>query len=88
MKKLEFQRSGPWIGVTGLVVVLWFALSSVLYAPWWGVLLSLALLVPQAFLLARWARTKPSWCVAVPVVGAAANALLAVIGAIWWGWGG
>ena len=87
MKRLKFERSGPWIGIAGLVIVLWYSIASVLYAPWWGVLLSFALLVPQAWLLARWARTRPTWCVAVPLVGALANALLAYAGATWWGWG-
>jgi hypothetical protein len=86
-RKLKLDRSGPWIGVAGMFIVLWYAISSVLYAPWWGVLLSLALLVPESMLLARWARTKPGWCVVVPILGALLNAGLAYGGATWWGWG-
>lgn len=84
---VQLERSGPWIGVGGLFIVLWFAIASVLYAPWWGVALNLALLAPQVWLVARWARTKPTWCVGVPIVGAIVVAALAYVGATWWGWG-
>ena len=85
-RKLRLQRSGPWIGVAGMFIVLWYAITSVLYAPWWGVVLSLALLIPSSMLLARWARSRPAWCVTVPVIGAALNGALAYVGATYWGW--
>lgn len=80
------DRSGPWIGVVGLLMVLWCSVATVLFAPWWGVVLAFALLVPQAWLVARWARPHPRWCVVVPVVGLVAWVGLAVLGATAWGW--
>ena len=85
-RRLQLDRSGPWIGVGGLVIVLWFAIGSVLYAPWWGVLLNLALIVPEGMLLRRWMKSRPAWCVLVPVIGTAAYVLVAFIGAHFWGW--
>ncbi|MGH3458309.1 hypothetical protein [Aeromicrobium sp.] len=63
---LKLERSGPWIGVTGLFVMLWLVISTVLYAPWWGVLLHLAVLAAFVPLLMSWARTKPAWCTWIP----------------------
>lgn len=85
-RQVRLERSGPWIGVVGMVMVLWFAISTVLYAPWWGVLLNIALIVPEAMVLARLARTRPVWCIAVPVVGTAVFVLLSFLGARYWGW--
>lgn len=85
-RQVQLERSGPWIGIGGLVIVLWFAIGSILYAPWWGVALNLALIVPQAVLLRRWARSKPAWCVLVPLAGTAASILTAFLGARYWGW--
>jgi hypothetical protein len=85
-KRIQLTRSGPWIGIGGLVIVLWFAIGSVLYAPWWGVLLNLVLLVPEAVLLKRWANSRPAWCVLVPLIGTAAYVLVAFVGAHYWGW--
>lgn len=85
-REWNFQRSGPWIGIAGLFVNLWLTISSVLYAPWWGMVLLLAYLVPQAVLVKRWVRTQPIRCIAVPLAGAAVWALTVVIGAQWWGW--
>ena len=77
---LNLERSGPWIGVVGLLLVLWCSVSTGLFAPWWGVVIAFALLVPQVWLVARWARTRPTWCVWVPVVG-----LLVWFGYAWLG---
>jgi hypothetical protein len=85
-RPLQLDRSGPWIGAVGLVVVLWYALASALYAPWWGVGLALLLLVPEVVLVRRWAVTRPRWCMAVPVVGMALIGALAYVGATAWGW--
>ena len=46
--RLKLERSGPWIGVVGLVVLLWLAISTVIYAPWWGVLLHVAAIVSSS----------------------------------------
>ena len=55
---LKLERSGPWIGVTGMFVMLWLAFTSVfLYAPWWGFLLHLIVLASFVPLLRSWAKT-------------------------------
>jgi hypothetical protein len=66
--------------------VLWCSITTVLFAPWWGVVAALALLVPQVWLVRRWARTHPTWCLGVPLVGLAAWLGLCLLGAHLWGW--
>lgn len=78
---LNLERSGPWIGAVGLLMVLWCSISTVLFAPWWGVLIAIALVVPQVWLVARWARRRPTWCIWVPVAGVAVWIGYAVTGA-------
>lgn len=85
-RRLRLQRSGPWIGVVGLFVVLWVSISTSLYAPWWAVVLICLLLVPQVVLVRRWATSRPHWCPWVPVGGAVAWFLVVLAGANWWGW--
>lgn len=65
----------------------WCSFATGIYAPWWGVVLAFALLIPQVRLVSRWARTKPRLTMVVPVVGLGAWALLSWFGAMWWGWG-
>lgn len=62
-------------------MVLWCSVSTVLFAPWWGVAIAIALLIPQVWFVARWARTHPTWCMWVPVVGLAVWITYAVTGA-------
>lgn len=85
-RSLKLDRSGPWIAIVGLLMVLWCSIATFIYAPWWGVLLALALMVPQVLLVRKWATVKPKLTIAVPVVGLAAWALLSFVGAKWWGW--
>lgn len=72
--------------MVGLVVVLWLSISTSLYAPWWAVVLICLLLVPQAVLLGRWARTHPERCPWIPAGGATAWFLVVLAGSQWWGW--
>lgn len=85
-KGLRLERSGPWIAIVGLLVVLWCSIATVIYAPWWGVVLAFALLIPQVWLVAKWTKSKPKLTMVVPVVGLAAWALLSLAGAMWWNW--
>jgi len=85
-RRLQLERSGPWIAVVGLLMVLWCSVSTGLFAPWWGVAVAFALLVPQVWLVARWTRTRPKVTIAVPVVGLALWAGFAVLGAVVWNW--
>ena len=84
--RLQLERSGPWVAVVGLLMVLWCSFATGIYAPWWGVALAFALLIPQVRLVAKWAKTKPRLTMVVPVVGLGAWALLSWFGAMWWGW--
>lgn len=85
-RRIRLERSGPWIGVAGLFVVLWISISTVLYAPWWGVLLALILLLPQSMLMAAWARSRPAWCIWIPPAGVLAWFVLVLAGVEWWNW--
>jgi hypothetical protein len=69
---LNLERSGPWIGVAGLFVMLWLVISTVLYAPWWGIVLHLVVLASFIPLLQSWARTNPARCIWVPALAFAA----------------
>ncbi len=84
--RLKLERSGPWIAIVGLLMVLWCSIATFIYAPWWGVAIAFALMIPQVLLVKKWATVKPKLTVAVPVVGLAAWALLSFVGARWWGW--
>ena len=83
---LRLQRSGPWIAVVGLAVLLWLAISTVLYAPWWGVVLHVLVLVPVAAWVVRWARTRPVACTFVPLAGLSLLAVVSAIGVSAGGW--
>ncbi|MEJ7633303.1 hypothetical protein [Aeromicrobium sp.] len=85
-RRIKLDRSGPWIAVVGLVMMLWCTVSTVLFAPWWGVAIAFALLIPQVWLVATWARTRPRLTIAVPLVGLLLWIGLAWLGANLWGW--
>jgi hypothetical protein len=67
-------------------MVLWCSVSTGWFAPWWGVVLAFALLIPQAWLVAKWARTRPRLTMVVPVAGLVLWAGLAWFGATAWNW--
>lgn len=83
---LNLARSGPWIGVAGLVVMLWLVISTVLYAPWWGVLLHLVLLAAFVPVLRRAIATRPAHAARVPFYALAAWAALNAVGVLALGW--
>ena len=80
------RRDGPWVGVAGLLVLLWISISTSLYAPWWAVVGVVLLLVPQALLMRRWATTHPTWCPYIPLAGLVLWFAIIVAGVRWWGW--
>jgi Flp pilus assembly protein TadB len=84
---IRLDRSGPWIAVGGLFVLLWLAFSTMIYAPWWGVLLHVAVLVPVAVWVTRWARNRPRACTFVPLAGLPLLALVTAAGVTQAGWG-
>ena len=83
---LRLERSGPWIGVGGVFIHLWLAITTVLYAPWWGVALHVIAIAPPAVLVGRWAREQPRRCAWLPLLGVAIWATLNAIGIGLLGW--
>lgn len=84
---LKLERSGPWIGVTGMFVMLWLVFTSVfLYAPWWGFLLHLVVLAAFVPLLRSWAKTQPARCIWVPVYAFLAWCAINALGVLVFGW--
>ena len=83
---LKLERSGPWIGVAGLFVMLWLVISTVLYAPWWGVGIHLVVLAAFVPLLRAWARTHPAWCTWVPGLAFVAWLGVNAVGVLALGW--
>ena len=84
--RIRLERSGPWIGVAGLFVLLWIAVASSQFAPWWGVVLFVLLLIPGAVLVARLSRTQPRRAAWVPLGNLAVWFLITVLGLSFWGW--
>ena len=84
--RIRLERSGPWIGVAGLFVLLWIAVASSQFAPWWGVVLFVVLLIPGAVLVSRWARPHPKRAAWVPVGNLVVWAIITALGLSFWGW--
>ncbi|MGH3496789.1 MAG: hypothetical protein ACRDP1_04920 [Nocardioidaceae bacterium] len=87
MTRLHLERSGPFIAAGALAVLLWIFLASLLFAPWWAVVVLVAwwlLLVPATI---SWGRRRPATCGLVPVIGIIGWAALTAVGAYWLGWG-
>lgn len=86
--RLNLQQSGPWIGIVGVLMVLFIGFPALfLYAPPLGVALILGLAVVQMIVIFRLAKRHPEWCVWVPVVGLVVYFLMLYSGVKWWGWG-
>ena len=86
--RFKLHRSGPWIGVGGVVALLFVAFPVFFQglAPWWGIMLILGLLVIQLIVISRLATTRPTWCTWVPAFGFVAYFALLFIGLKWWHW--
>lgn len=84
--RIRLERSGPWIGVAGLFVLLWIAVASSQFAPWWGVVLFVLLLIPGAVMVARLSRTQPRRAAWVPLGNLTVWFLITVLGLSFWGW--
>lgn len=83
---LNLDRSGPWIAVGGLFVLLWLAISTSIYSPWWGVILHLLVLIPVVVWVVRWVQTRPVACTFVPLAGLPLLALVTAWGVSQGGW--
>lgn len=84
---MKLHRSGPWIGVTGVVVMLWMTIATVVFAPWWGVLLYVIAWLTSVVVVAKLARSRPKEAMYVPVAGLLTWFAISTAGALWWGWG-
>lgn len=69
MAGLRPARSGPWVGWGGIVCLLWICAASVLFAPWWGVVLMFVLWLGCALLVLGWSRIHPARVAYVPFAG-------------------
>lgn len=86
MVRLQLSRSGPWIGYGGLCL-LWLVIASGLFAPWWGIVVMVAMWLIAMTLAVGWTRPHPAWVAYVPLLGLAAWTALVAAGLTWWGWG-
>lgn len=85
--KLQLDRSGPWIGITGLVVVLAFYLAVVVRVhPWWGGAVMLLLWFGMLALSIRWATHRPYVVLAMPIVAMVVWFVVLLAGGAWLGW--
>ena len=93
---LKLERSGPWIGVTGMFVMLWLVFTSFLLLvlwggthalrTWWGFVLHLVVLAAFVPLLRSWAKTQPARCIWVPVYAFLAWCAINALGVLVFGW--
>nr|MCW2729091.1 hypothetical protein [Aeromicrobium sp.] len=70
----------------GLFVLLWLAIATSVYSPWWGVVLHVLVLVPVVMWVVRWAQTRPAACTFVPLAGLPLLALVTAVGVTQGGW--
>jgi hypothetical protein len=86
MRRLNLRRSGPWIGMAGLVCVLWLYGASALVAPLWAVAVLGALWLVQFVLACRWFSRRPYAVLAMPVVALALWLVVIFAGEALFGW--
>ncbi|WP_395695065.1 hypothetical protein [Nocardioides sp.] len=84
----ELTRASPWpfVGMAGLACVLFLDLASLLFAPWWAVLLLVLVWVVLLVVATAWWTLHPRWVPGVPVVGVVVWLVVAVAGGAWLGW--
>ena len=71
MDRLNLRRSGPWIGIAGMVCLLWLYVASLLFAPWWAVAGLTLVWVGLLALALRWFSRRPYATLLLPVLGLA-----------------
>ncbi len=86
MRRLDLRRSGPWIGMAGLVCVLWLYGASALVAPLWAVAVLVALWLVQFVLACRWFSRRPYAVLAMPVVALVVWVAVIFAGEALFGW--
>lgn len=86
MKRLNLRQSGPWIGIAGLVSVLWLYGASGLVAPAWAVVALLVLWLVQFVLACRWFSRRPYVVLLMPLVALALWFGVIMAGGAFLGW--
>jgi hypothetical protein len=81
------QVLGSFIGIGGMVCVLFLVLASVLFAPAWAVVVLALVWVGLFWLATRWFMTRPWQVALLPVVMVAVWFGTALLGAYVLGWG-
>jgi hypothetical protein len=84
--RLNLRRSGPWIGIAGLVCVLWVYGASGLVGPNWLPVPLVAVWIVLFVLACRWFGRRPYAVLALPVVAAALWFAVVFSGAALFGW--
>jgi hypothetical protein len=84
--RFNLRRSGPWIGIAGLVCVLWLYGASGLVGPNWLPVPLVAVWIVLFVLACRWFSRRPYAVLALPVVAAALWFAVVVSGAAFLGW--
>lgn len=83
---VNWRRSGPWVGVAGMLVALWFYGFMALVAPWWVVPIMVALWIPMFLVVLKSFNRRPWVAFAMPLFALVVWFVTLVAGARWWGW--
>lgn len=85
-RRLDLRRSGPWIGLVGLVAVLWLYGASALVVPLWAVAALVLAWLVQLVLAIRWFHKRPYVVLLLPVAALVLWVAVVAAGAAWLGW--
>jgi hypothetical protein len=86
VRKLNLRQSGSWIGIAGLVSVLWLYGASGLVGPNWLPLPLVGFWLVLFVLGCRWFSRRPYAVLVLPVVALALWFGVVMAGAAWFGW--
>jgi hypothetical protein len=86
VKRLNLRRSGPWVGMAGLVSVLWIYGASGLLGPDWLPAPLVAFWLVLFVLGCRWFSTRPYAVLLLPVAALVVWFAVVMAGATWLGW--
>ena len=86
MARLNLRQSGSWIGMAGMACLLWLYIASALFAPWWGVVLLVAIWLVMFVLATRWFLRRPYAVLLLPVAGVVLWVGIVSAGEAWFGW--
>jgi hypothetical protein len=94
--RLNLQRSGPWIGLGGIFIEIFIAFPALftvmpgtadrLNVPGAGIAVIITLWLSQVIAVVKLAKSRPVWCVYVPVAGLVAYFAVIYVGVRWLGW--